>query len=164
MRRLLPFLCIATLVAGVCLAQRGGRRGGGGGRSAARSMSEDQMVQTFTLLLQLKDAQARDLKAMLDAALPDALAMRKEIDAGKDLLFEAAKGGKNDEEIGKIANAQAELAYRMKALEARTFAKFWRALTSEQQAKADSFFYDQMALFLENGEQAASPAEAAPRP
>ena len=160
MRRLLTLLSIAVLCAGVSVAQRSGR--GGGGRNAARRMSEDQVLQTFTLLLQLKDAERNALQAILDAALPDAISVRKEIDAGKDALYEAARAGKSDEEIGKVANEQAEMAFRMKALEARTFAKFWRSLTSDQQAKTDSFFYDQLALFLENGDLPASRAPSQP--
>jgi hypothetical protein len=157
MKRLITLFSITLLCAGVSFAQRGGR--GGGGRSAARSMNEDQVVQTFTLLLQLKDAERNALQSIIDAALPDAMALRKEIEAGKDALYDAAKAGKTDEEIDKVANAQAELAFRMKALETRTFAKFWRGLTSDQQAKADSFFYDQIALFLESGDQPASRAQ-----
>jgi Spy/CpxP family protein refolding chaperone len=165
MRRVSGLLAIALLCAGSCAAQRGGGRRGGAGGRGSRAISEDQTISLFTVLLGLKDPQPQNLRAIFDAALRDAQPIRQQIEEDKDALFEAAKSGKNDEEIGKIAVRQATLSSQMMALESRTFAKIYRVLSSDQQAKADSFLYGLAVDLLESGQPPPVPTPpAAPKP
>ncbi len=151
------FLCLAILCSGFLLAQRGGERRGGA-RGGSRILSEDQTIDLFMLLLELQDDQPQKLRSILDAGLATAIPMRNQMQPASD-LFEAAKSGKSDEEIVKIAEAEANAAAQMQALGARTFAKIYRILTPEQQAKADSFLYEQVVELIELGQPSAPAAK-----
>jgi Spy/CpxP family protein refolding chaperone len=163
MKRAVASVCLAILCSGFCLAQRGGGRrgGGGGGRGVSRVENEDQTISLFKVLLDLQDEQTQKLRSILDAALAAAIPMRKQ-ETESDPLFEAAKNGKSDEEIAKIAATEANAAAQMQALAARTFAKFYRILTPEQQAKADSFVYEEVVGLLERGQPSAASGAGKP--
>jgi len=150
------FLCIAIVCAGLCAAQGAGRRpgalGGGVVSPAVSPMQiEEQTIDLFTALLDLKDPQQRRLRAIFDVALQDAQPIRQQLERGKDSLLEVATSGSDDAEIGKVAAQQAGRSSKMMALESRTFAKIYRMLSSEQQAKADSFLIGQVAVLLQTG-------------
>jgi len=160
MRKVAVFVCLTILCSGVCLAQRGGGRRGGVGRGIPLVENEDETIDLFNVYLGLNDQQPQKLRSILDAALAEAMPLRKPISLEGDPLLEAAKSGKSDEEIAKIAAEQANAAAQMRALSAKTFAKIYRMLTPEQQAKAGSFLYERLGELLESG-QPSAPAPAA---
>lgn len=153
MRTAIRILCVGILSAGLCAAQRGGARRGGMnvGRGVPSGATEGSTIDLFRVMVGLRDAQTQQLRGILDAAMREALPVWKQLDAGKDALFNAAKSGTSDEEIGKIAAHQAELTAQMTGLESRTFARIYRMLTSEQKAQADNFLYERLAELLESG-------------
>jgi hypothetical protein len=146
------------LCAGLCAAQRGGGRRGG---HVSRAESEDQIIDLFKFLLNLKDPQPQKLRDVLDLAIQEAILIPKSGDADKDSLLKAATSGKTDEEIGKIAVEQAKISSQMMALQSRTFGKIYRLMTSDQQAKMDSFLYDRLGSFLESGPPSPAPTPPA---
>jgi Spy/CpxP family protein refolding chaperone len=112
---------------------------------------EEQTIDLFTALLDLKDRQQRRLRAIFDAALQDAQPIRQQVDRGKDSLLEVATSGSTDEEIGRVAAQQASRSSKMMALESRTFAKIYRILSPEQQAQADAFLIERVEALLQTG-------------
>jgi hypothetical protein len=143
----LALVCI--LSTGTVLAQRGSRRGGmmSGGTSAS-TVTEEATVDMFVVLLELTDSQKEQLTAILDGAIQTAGPIQEQLSKERQSLFEAAKAGKGDSEINKMADHQGVLSSQMVALQARTFAKARNMLTSDQQAKIDSFLYDKIGAFL----------------
>jgi hypothetical protein len=149
---------VLALCAGTALAQRGGRGGmsGMGGRPAAGAPSKEDAVNLFDALLGLDDSQKKQLSTVLDGAIQTAGPIQEQLDKGKQSLFEAAKAGKSEAEINKIADQQGPLYAQMLALGARSFAKVCGLLTGEQQAKVDSFLYQRLESLLSGSTRASA--------
>jgi Spy/CpxP family protein refolding chaperone len=162
MRRLSAVLCVVLLCVGLCSAQR--RGGAGRGARAGSGVGEERTVLLFYALLSLTDAQRQHVKAILDEALEQAEPIVQQIDADKDGLFEAAKSGKNAEEFGVIATQQTSRAIPMMVLQAQTFSKIYAILNKDQQAKVDSFLYEQVAELLVSGQLPTPTTPAPPKP
>jgi Spy/CpxP family protein refolding chaperone len=142
-------LALALLLcAGSVLAQWGGRRGGTAGSTVAIVVTEENTVDLFVVLLDLNDSQKQQLSAILDVATQTAGPIQEQLNRGKQSLFEVAKSGKSDSEINKVADQQGSLSSQMLGLQARSFAKVYSILTSDQQAKADSFLYERIGSLL----------------
>jgi Spy/CpxP family protein refolding chaperone len=141
-----------VLCAGPALAQRGGRRGGMGGSSFGRTpanvVTKEDTVDLFAVLLDLNDSQRQQLDAILDVAIRAAGPIQDQLNKGTKLLFEAAKSGKSDLEINKLADQQGLLAAQMLALQARSFAKLCSMLTGDQPTKVETFLYDRIGSLL----------------
>ena len=145
-----------VLCAGSVPAQRGGRRGGMSGntfgRTPANVVTKEDTVDLFTVLLDLSDSQKQQLSSILDGAIQTAGPIQEQLNKGAKSLFEAAKAGKSDSEINKLADQQGLLASQMLALQARSFAKLCNMLTgdqqADQQAKDETFLYDRIGSLL----------------
>jgi Spy/CpxP family protein refolding chaperone len=139
---------ILLLCASSVLAQRAGRRGGMSGRTAANVVTKEDTVELFVVLLDLNDSQKQQLSTILDSAIQTAGPIQEQLSKGRQLLFEAAKAGKNDSEINQLADQQGSLSSQMLGLQAQSLAKICSFLTSDQKAKVDSFLYERIGALL----------------
>lgn len=165
-KRLAIALIVVALIPTSTFAQgrRGGRSGQSGrsrqsGRSTSRTRGgraagvfwdERSTILLFDALLDLTDAQERQLTAAFDAAAQAASPLATAASAGKNALFEAVKSGQSDDQLESIAEQQGTLTARLQALQARTFAKMWALLTADQKAKVDDSIYAHIGEFLAN--------------
>ena len=121
--------------------------------SSLRQANEQSALELVTLVLKLNDSQQEQLHAAFDAALKEATPMADEMERAKNALFAAARSGKSEEEIRRLADEQGQLTSRMLFLQAQTFAKLWALLDSRQKGLADDFVYSNIRLFLPSGPQ-----------
>ena len=110
--------------------------------------NEQSALQLITLVLKLNDSQQEQLHAAFDASLKQAAPIADEMEHAKDALFAAARSGKSEEEIRRLADEQGQLTSRMLFLQAQTFAKLWALLDNQQKGLADDFVYSNIRLFL----------------
>ena len=116
--------------------------------SSLGQANEQSALELLTLVLKLNDSQQEQLHAAFDAALKEATPIADQMEHAKDALFAAARSGKSEEEIRRLADEQGQLTSRMLFLQAQTFAKLWALLDSRQKGLADDFVYSNIRLFL----------------
>ena len=116
--------------------------------SSLGQANEQSALELITLVLKLNDSQQEQLHAAFDAALKEATPIADEMEHAKGALFAAARSGKSEEEIRRLADEQGQLTSRMLFLQAQTFAKLWALLDSRQKGLADDFVYSNIRLFL----------------
>lgn len=120
-------------------------------------MDEPTVVLLFTALLNLSDAQHDQLQAILDGAVKAAAPVSAQLEASRNALYEAAKSGKSDEEMQKIAAQQGSLRSQMLAMQAQTFAKFLKILNSDQKAEVTDEMYEEFGGALAGAGRLAPP-------
>jgi hypothetical protein len=121
--------------------------------SSLGQANEQSALELVTLVLKLNDSQQEQLHAAFNAALKEATPISDEMEHAKNTVFAAARSGKSDEEIRRLADEQGQLTSRMLFLQAQTFAKLWALLDSRQKGLADDFVYSNIRLFLPSGPQ-----------
>jgi hypothetical protein len=167
MRKLAWLFLMGALGAQVSLAQREGRNAKPDNAGDAGAMNEEGTVNVLAALLNLTAPQQQMLHTILDDALASAKPIQKQLTDAQQSVFLAAKESKSDDEIGRLAGLEGLVYAQITSLQARTFAKICRLLTSDQKAQADSSLYGLLDTFLssQSPEPAAieKPAEAAPR-
>ena len=143
---LIKFGAVATLAAGITLAQPPA----GNSRSDAAATQEgrgrfihpyrgfmhpysEQMAQTLGLTASQKE-QAR---MIFQYARQSAQPIRQELMLYREKLVAAAKAGKSDADIEKLADDQGRLLGKLVAIRTEASAKFYQMLTPEQRIKAD---------------------------
>ncbi len=129
--------------------------GGMAGRTTPGAITEEDTINLFTTLLDLNDTQKKQLGTILDSAVQAAVPIQEKLDQAKQSLFEAAKAGKSDAEIDKLAEEQATLSSQFVALQARSFAHVCGMLTGDQRAKVDSFLYRRLESLLASSKPVA---------
>jgi Spy/CpxP family protein refolding chaperone len=152
MKRFALVLVVVALVPTAAFAQgrQGGGRTRGGGRATAVVWNAHATLLLFEAVLELTDAQARQLDTVFSAAEETAAPVATALEAGKNALFEAVKAGRHDDELQKLAERHGDLAIQLQALQARTFARLWALLTAEQKTKVDQSTYEHIGTFLAN--------------
>jgi Spy/CpxP family protein refolding chaperone len=93
----------------------------------------EQMAQALGLTASQKE-QAR---MIFQYARQSAQPIRQELMQNREKLVAAAKAGKSDADIEKIADDHGRLLGRLVAIRTEASAKFYKMLTPEQRAKAD---------------------------
>jgi hypothetical protein len=121
--------------------------------SSLGQANEQSALELLTLVLKLNDSQQEQLHAAFDAALKEATPIADGMEHAKNALFAAARSGKSEEEIRRLADEQGQLTSRMLFLQAQTFAKLWALLDSRQKGLADDFVYSNIRLFLPSSPQ-----------
>jgi Spy/CpxP family protein refolding chaperone len=129
-------------------------------------MDEQTTLILLSGLLNLSASQQQQLGAVFDAAVIAAHPLATQMESDREVLFEAVKSGKSDDEIKNLAEHEGSLVSRMLALQARTFSNMWRLLSSEQKSKVDASMYGYIGGFLFNATQPVPPSvgEAPARP
>ena len=145
MRHSLIYGAIATLAGGIIVAQPPT----GNSRSDAATTPEgrgfvhpyrgfihpysEQMAQALGLTASQKE-QAR---MIFQHARQSAQPIRQELMQNREQLVAAAKAGKSDADIEKLADDQGRLLGKLVAIRTEASAKFYQMLTPEQRIKAD---------------------------
>lgn len=137
---------IATLAAGIILAQpptgnsrpgavtsQEGRRGFVHGYHDFLYPYSEQMAQALSLTASQKE-QAR---MIFQQARQSAQPIRQELRQNREKLVAAAKAGKSEGDIEKLADDQGRLLGKLVAIRTEASAKLYQMLTPEQRIKAD---------------------------
>jgi hypothetical protein len=150
----LKMISIGILASGILVtpvfAQRGG--GGGGGKNSGQGIPTipfaggtrfDRMAEA----LKLNKEQKKEVKATLDDAQKQAAPIHDQMMKGRDAIAEAVAGGKSQDEINQLVNANAALEARIAGIELKAFAAIYKGLDSDQQTRTASVFMMMKGLF-----------------
>jgi Spy/CpxP family protein refolding chaperone len=121
---------------------------GAGADSGSVQGNEGSALQLIAFVLRLNDSQQQQLRPIFDDAAKAAVPIAAQIQEGKTALFAAAKAGKSEEQIKRLAEQQGALTSQMLLLQAHTFAKLWAILNEGQKSEVDDFVYGNIRLFL----------------
>lgn len=100
--------------------------------------------------LNLTDAQKAQAKTIFQQAREAAKPIRAQLKENRQALTQAAKAGKSDADLQRLATEQGRLRGQMVAIRTEAFAKFYSTLTPEQRTKADQMqqqFHQRSARF-----------------
>jgi hypothetical protein len=140
----------------------GGARSGGGLRSGAGQADEENTILLLSTFLDLSDAQTQMVRGIFDTALLTAAPLAKELEAGNQSLYDAAKSGQSADQIASLAQQQGPRETQMEVLQAQTFSKVLAILTMDQKSQADAFIYGSIGRFLSNPQPLALPSLPVP--
>jgi Spy/CpxP family protein refolding chaperone len=87
--------------------------------------------------LNLTASQKEQARTIFESARESAKPIRDELRMNREKLRAAAKEGKSESEIQKLASEQGRLIGKMVAIRTESSAKFYQILTPEQRVKAD---------------------------
>ncbi len=139
-------LMIATGMASLVVAQRGGGRGpqgaeddGGYAALAARAYQQNRLDR-FTELLRLNKEQKNGAKEIFDAAQKEAVPVRDQILKSRTDLASAYLAKKPQAEIDQLTTTYAGQVAAMTSIEMRAFAKLCDSLNPDQQKKVGQAF------------------------
>ena len=93
--------------------------------------------QHMTQALNLSDAQKAQAKAIFQQARETSHPIREQLKANRVELSAAAKSGKSDADIQRLANQKGQLMAKMTAIRTEAFEKFYGTLNPDQRAKLD---------------------------
>jgi Spy/CpxP family protein refolding chaperone len=130
---------LAVLAAGIAFAQVPGGNSQPDapttkqGRQDITSSHLEKLAQVFDLT----DSQKETARTIFEQVEQSAQPVRQESQQNLDELIAAAKAGKNEGEIQKLAQEQGRLLGQLLAIRTVAWAKFYRMLTPEQRAKAE---------------------------
>lgn len=131
--------------------RRGHARGGG----PPVVMSDELAFSLIASLLTLSEVQQGQLRAILEDASAEAKPVAAGLDATRDSLFDAVRAGRSDAELVALADARGRLSSRMFALQARTFARLWALLSSDQKQAVETPIFGYIGELLSSANQAA---------
>jgi len=100
--------------------------------------------------LNLTDAQKAQAKTIFQQARESAKPIREQMKQNRQALATAAKSGRSDADIHRLASEQGKLMGKVIAIRTEAFGKFYGILTPEQRAKADQMqqqFHQRAARF-----------------
>src|SRR5215472_16149909 len=129
----------AALAAGIAFGQAPGCKSNldapspDQGRKALVNRQLEQLAQAFDLT----DSQKEQARAIFEQAERSTQPVRHDSQQNLDELTAAAKAGKNEAEIQKLAQEQGRLLGRLLAIRTEAWAKFYQMLTLDQRAKAE---------------------------
>jgi hypothetical protein len=138
-------------------AQRGG--GGGGSKNSGPNIPGMAFSGTrfdrISETLKLNKDQKKEVKAILDDAQKLATPIHDQMMKGRQAIAEAVAGGKRQDEIDQLVNANAALDAQIAGIELKAFAAIYKGLDSDQQTKTAPVFTMMKGLF--NGKNWNSP-------
>ena len=133
------FVLMGMLASAAIFAQRNG--GGRGGMDMPNiGFGPAGKVDRIGEMLSLTKDQKKDLKQTFDDAQKEAASLHEPISKARQAIAEAVASGKNQEEIGKLLTAEAELQSQMTSIELKAFAKFALGLNEDQRQKAGGLY------------------------
>jgi hypothetical protein len=134
-------------------AQRGGGGGGGGGRGDSgpsiptMAFGGGTRFERITEALKLNKEQKKEVKTTLDDAQKLATPIHDQMMKGRQAIAEAVAGGKSQDEIDQLVNANAALDVQIAGIELKAFAAIYKGLDSDQQTKTAPVFMMMKGLF-----------------
>ena len=143
-------LACAVLTSGAW-AQRGGgggRNGGGMGDMGSYPMpGSTSRFDMISNMLKLNKDQKKDLKTTMDEAQKEATPVHEQILKSRDAIAQAVGGGKSQDEISQLVNAEAGLETQMTTIELKAFTKVFKTLDAEQQPQATGLLFLMKGVF-----------------
>jgi hypothetical protein len=146
---LIRLLLAGILAAGMVFAQRGGGgggRGGGGGNAPNIGFSTTRMERISEALKLTKD-QKKELKSAFDDAQKEAAPIHKQILKSHLAIAEAVAAGKSQQDMAPALGSHGTLESQMAEIELKAFAKVFKGLDAEQQARSAVLFAMMKGLF-----------------
>jgi hypothetical protein len=152
-------ILIGILGTTLVFAQRGGGGGGGsknGGQNIpGMAFGGGTRFDRMSEVLKLNKDQKKDVKATLDDAQKLATPIHDQMMKGRDAIAEAVAGGKSQDEINQLVNANAALDAQIAGIELKAFAAIYKGLDIDQQTRTAPVFTMMKGLF--NGKNWNSP-------
>ena len=87
--------------------------------------------------LDLNESQKAEAEAIFKAAHESAEPLVTQLKQGHEVLVDAIKAGKSEQELGQLTDQQGALVGKVGGIYATGFAKFYATLTPEQKGKAE---------------------------
>jgi hypothetical protein len=143
-------LLIGILAAAVVFAQRGGGGGGRGGGDLGAGMPMGGAMNRsdmFGNILTLTKDQKKDLKTAFDESQKEAAPLRDQLSKSRLAIGDGVQAGKTGADLEGLLKANSALEAQMAAIEAKAFAKLYKMLEKEQQAKAGAVFVMMKGVF-----------------
>jgi Spy/CpxP family protein refolding chaperone len=138
---------LAGILATPVFAQRGGGSKKGGQDTSAMGYSSTTRFDRISDTLKLNKDQKKEVKAALDDAQKQATPIHDQLMKGRQAIAEAVAGGKSQDEINQLVNANAALDAQIAGIELKAFAAIYKVLDSNQQAKTQPVFAMMKGLF-----------------
>ncbi|HEY7390661.1 MAG TPA: Spy/CpxP family protein refolding chaperone [Bryobacteraceae bacterium] len=129
---------VITLAAGVVFAQ--GPNGSQSSTAGTQAEGQDTVSRHLEKLAQvfdLTDSQKEQARTMFDQAEQSAKPVQQESQQNLEGLAAAAKSGKSEGDIQKLAQEEGRLLGQLLAIRTQAWAKFYQILTPEQRAKVE---------------------------
>jgi hypothetical protein len=139
---------IGVLVTALVFAQRGG----GGSKNSEQSIPTivfggGTRFDRISDALKLNKEQKKQVKATLDDAQKQATPIHDQMMKDRQAIAEAVAGGKSQDEINQLVNANAALDAQIAGIELKAFAAIYKGLDSDQQTKTAPVFMLMKGLF-----------------
>ena len=158
---LIKFLAGGILAATLMMAQGRGDMGGGmgeggmggGGRGGSNldvpsiGASRPSRLDRLTQTLSLNKDQKKDIKNILDEAQKEANPVRDQLSRSRLAIGDAIQSGKGQDEINQLVASEAAVQAQMAGIELNAFAKIFKGLDKDQQAKTRSIFQMMKGMF-----------------
>ena len=146
---LIRLLLAGTLAAGMMVAQggKGGGRGGGGGGNAPNIGFSTSKMDRISDALKLTKDQKKDLKSTFDDAQKEAAPIHEQIVKSRLAIAEGVAAGKSLQDMAPALDGHGALESKIAEIELKAFAKVFKGLDAEQQARSAVLFAMMKGLF-----------------
>ena len=144
-------LLAGILAAGMMFAQGGkgggGGRGGGGGGNAPNIGFGTSRMDRISDALKLTKDQKKELKSTFDDAQKEAAPIHEQMVKSHLAIAEAVAAGKSQQDMAPALGSHGTLESQMAEIELKAFAKVFKGLDAEQQARSAVLFAMMKGLF-----------------
>lgn len=144
-------LLAGILAAGLMFAQGGkgggGGRGGGGGGNAPNIGFGTSRMDRISDALKLTKDQKKELKSTFDDAQKEAAPIHEQMVKSHLAIAEAVAAGKSQQDMTPALGSHGTLESQMAEIELKAFAKVFKGLDAEQQARSAVLFAMMKGLF-----------------
>src|SRR5437870_3054343 len=147
---LIRLLLAGTLAAGMMVAQRGGGgggRGGGGGGNAPNIGFGTSKMERVSEALKLTKDQKKELKSTFDDAQKEAAPIHEQMVKSRLAIAEGVAAGKSLQDMAPALDGHGALESKIAEIELKAFAKVFKGLDAEQQARSAVLFAMMKGLF-----------------
>jgi Spy/CpxP family protein refolding chaperone len=130
---------LATITAGIAFAQAAADNSQPGTPTTQEEKRPNltSHLEHMAQALNLTDSQRERARIIFQNARQSAQPIQQELRENREKLTAAAKAGKSEDEIQKLADEQGRLLGQLVAIRTQSSAKFYQLLTPEQRMKAD---------------------------
>ena len=144
-------LLAGILAAGMMFAQGGkgggGGRGGGGGGNAPNIGFGTSRMDRISDALKLTKDQKKELKSTFDDAQKEAAPIHEQMVKSRQAIAESVAAGKSQQDMAPALGSHGTLESQMAEIELKAFAKVFKGLDAEQQARSAVLFAMMKGLF-----------------
>ena len=136
-RQFVKLAAFGALATGLVFAQAPATPPAPNAQAGQHHQSVRRHRQRMAQALNLSDAQKAQAKAIFQQAREASHPIREQLKANRMELSAAAKSGKSEADIQRLANEKGKLMAKMTAVRTEAFEKFYGTLNPDQRAKLD---------------------------